>query len=78
MNIARLIVMTAVVYSLNGSLDGLVNDNYSSARAAINPYVIEYLINKNNKNYVPKIGIGYEKFEKAIDNSQTRKRQRLN
>jgi hypothetical protein len=43
--------MTGIIYSLNGSLDAVINNNYNSAKAAVNPYMIDWLMNKDNPDY---------------------------
>jgi hypothetical protein len=62
----RFLMMTAVVYSLNGSLDSIINDNYGSTKANPNPYMIDYIINWGKPNYVPNF-----KLEWAMPASQT-------
>jgi hypothetical protein len=52
--------MTSVIYSLNGSLDAIINDNYSSAKAAVSPYIIDYIINKDKPEYVFNIGLDWK------------------
>jgi hypothetical protein len=59
MGIKRFAVMTGILFSLNGSLDTVINDNYGAAKAASNPYMIDYLMHWNDPNYVPCVNLDW-------------------
>lgn len=55
MGFKRLLMLTSAIYFMNGSLDAVISDKYSSAKAAVSPYIIDYLINKDKPDYKPNI-----------------------
>jgi hypothetical protein len=64
MDTRRFILLTTTIYFMNGSLYDIVNDDHTSIRAAPNPYIIDYLINKNKQDYKPNIGLELKKYER--------------
>lgn len=67
MTLTSFLKTTLIIYSMNGSLDYLLNDNYNSAKAAVNPHIIDYMINKDNPNYMFGQNIYFEKSNSMVD-----------
>lgn len=63
MRIKKIAMMTGILFSLNGSLDAIIDYNYSMTKAAPNYYMIGYFMNKDKSDYKPYVYLDWKTFK---------------
>jgi hypothetical protein len=66
MSVRRMVFLTAIIYSMNGSLDSLINNNYNSTEAAVSPYIIDYVLNKDKSDYKLDTRLEWDNITKSV------------